>query len=148
MAADEFLKARGIILRRVAAYGLPNCLRMTIGTEDDNRGVVAALAELHGRAAGMSQPMFERVALIGLGLIGSSLSHAMRRGGLAGSIVGHAHERETRDTALRLGLVERGVTTARRRRCAAPISSSCACRSAPAGRSPRRWRRSCGQARS
>jgi histidinol-phosphate aminotransferase len=44
-AADEFLKARGIILRRVAAYGLPNCLRMTIGTEDDNRRVVAALAE-------------------------------------------------------------------------------------------------------
>ena len=48
-AADEFLKSRGIILRRVAAYGLPNCLRMTIGTEDDNRAVVAALAELHGR---------------------------------------------------------------------------------------------------
>jgi histidinol-phosphate aminotransferase len=42
-AADEFLKARGIILRRVAAYGLPNCLRMTIGTEDDNHKVVAAL---------------------------------------------------------------------------------------------------------
>jgi histidinol-phosphate aminotransferase len=48
-AADEHLKARGIILRRVAAYGLPNCLRMTIGTEDDNRRVVAALAEFMGR---------------------------------------------------------------------------------------------------
>ena len=50
-AADEFLKSRGIILRRVAAYGLPNCLRMTIGTEDDNRKVVAALAELPGAAS-------------------------------------------------------------------------------------------------
>ena len=49
-AADEFLKARGIILRRVAAYGLPNCLRMTIGTEDDNRKVVAALASFLGRS--------------------------------------------------------------------------------------------------
>ncbi len=49
VSADEFLKARGIILRRVAAYGLPNCLRMTIGTEDDNRRVVAALAEFMGR---------------------------------------------------------------------------------------------------
>jgi histidinol-phosphate aminotransferase len=48
-AADEHLKARGIILRRVAAYGLPNCLRMTIGTEDDNRRVVAALTEFMGR---------------------------------------------------------------------------------------------------
>ena len=49
--------------------------------------------------------MFERVALIGLGLIGSSLSHAMRRGGLARTIVGHAQSEKTRDTALRLGLV-------------------------------------------
>jgi histidinol-phosphate aminotransferase len=49
-AADEFLKARGIIMRRVAAYGLPDCLRMTIGTEDDNRKVVAALAAFLGRS--------------------------------------------------------------------------------------------------
>jgi histidinol-phosphate aminotransferase len=49
-SADEHLKGRGIILRRVAAYGLPNCLRMTIGTEDDNRQVVAALAEFMGRS--------------------------------------------------------------------------------------------------
>src|SRR5258705_12948467 len=34
VAADEHLKKHGIILRRVAAYGLPNCLRMTIGTAD------------------------------------------------------------------------------------------------------------------
>jgi cyclohexadieny/prephenate dehydrogenase len=53
----------------------------------------------------MTTPMFERVALIGLGLIGSSLSHAMRRGGLARAIVGHAQSEKTRDTALRLGLV-------------------------------------------
>jgi histidinol-phosphate aminotransferase len=50
IAADEFLKARGIILRRVAAYGLPNCLRMTIGTSDDNHKVVAALASFLGRS--------------------------------------------------------------------------------------------------
>jgi histidinol-phosphate aminotransferase len=49
-AADAFLKSRGIIMRRVGAYGLPNCLRMTIGTEDDNRKVVAALASFLGRA--------------------------------------------------------------------------------------------------
>jgi cyclohexadieny/prephenate dehydrogenase len=53
----------------------------------------------------MTGKLFERVALIGLGLIGSSLSHAMRRAGLARSIVGHAQSEKTRDTALRLGLV-------------------------------------------
>src|SRR5690606_28380442 len=44
-AADEFLARRGFLLRRVTAYGIPNALRMTIGTEEANRGVVAALAE-------------------------------------------------------------------------------------------------------
>jgi histidinol-phosphate aminotransferase len=42
-AADTFLKERGIILRPVGAYGIPNALRLTIGTEDDNREVVGAL---------------------------------------------------------------------------------------------------------
>lgn len=42
-AADAFLKERGIIVRRVAAYGLPDCLRVTIGLEDEMRAVVDAL---------------------------------------------------------------------------------------------------------
>jgi histidinol-phosphate aminotransferase len=44
-AADAHLKSKGIILRAVGAYKLPHCLRMTIGTESDNRAVVAALAD-------------------------------------------------------------------------------------------------------
>ena len=44
-AADAFLSARGYILRRVSAYGFPNALRMTVGTEEANRGVVEALRE-------------------------------------------------------------------------------------------------------
>src|SRR5690606_33858864 len=43
--ADNYLTARGYILRRVAGYGFPNALRMTVGTEEANRGVVAALSE-------------------------------------------------------------------------------------------------------
>jgi len=49
--ADEFLSARGLILRRVAGYGLPNALRMTVGTEGANRLVVQALAVFMGKAA-------------------------------------------------------------------------------------------------
>lgn len=47
--ADEFLTSRGYILRRVAGYGFPNALRMSIGAEEANRGVVASLTELLGR---------------------------------------------------------------------------------------------------
>ena len=49
-AADALLKSRAIIVRRVIAYGLPNALRMTIGTEADNRAVVAALSDFMGRS--------------------------------------------------------------------------------------------------
>ncbi len=50
-AADTFLKSRAILMRRVTGYGLPNALRMTIGTEADNRAVVAALRDFVGKGA-------------------------------------------------------------------------------------------------
>ena len=43
--ADAFLTSRGVIMRAVGAYGLPNALRMTIGDEEANRLVVTALSE-------------------------------------------------------------------------------------------------------
>jgi histidinol-phosphate aminotransferase len=50
-AADQFLKSRGIILRRVTAYGLPNALRLSVGTEAENNRFVAALDEFMTKAA-------------------------------------------------------------------------------------------------
>ena len=47
--ADAFLTARGLILRYVAAYKLPNALRLSVGTEEANRLVVAALKDFMGR---------------------------------------------------------------------------------------------------
>ena len=49
--ADAFLTARGLILRQLGPYKLPNALRMTVGTEEANHLVVAALKEFLGRAA-------------------------------------------------------------------------------------------------
>ena len=43
--ADAFLSARGLILRGVTSYGLPDCLRLTVGTAEQNELVVAALRE-------------------------------------------------------------------------------------------------------
>jgi histidinol-phosphate aminotransferase len=48
--ANAFLTARGLILRQVTAYKLPNALRMTVGTEEANRLVVKALAEFLGKS--------------------------------------------------------------------------------------------------
>ena len=42
-AADLYLAQRGYLLRAVKGYGFPNALRMSIGTEEANEGVIAAL---------------------------------------------------------------------------------------------------------
>ena len=47
--ADAFLTKRGLILRAVGAYKLPNALRMSVGTEEANRLVVAAVKEFLGK---------------------------------------------------------------------------------------------------
>ncbi len=49
--ADDFLTSRGYILRAVRAYGFPNSLRLSIGTEEANLGVIDALTEFMGRKA-------------------------------------------------------------------------------------------------
>ncbi|MBN2631421.1 MAG: prephenate/arogenate dehydrogenase family protein [Rhodobacteraceae bacterium] len=56
--------------------------------------------------------IYDRVALIGLGLIASSMAHAMRQYGLVGEIVGHAKSAETRKIALDIGLCDRVCDTA------------------------------------
>jgi cyclohexadieny/prephenate dehydrogenase len=50
--------------------------------------------------------IFPRVAFIGIGLIGSSMARAMRRDGTAASLIACARRAETRDTALRLKIVD------------------------------------------
>lgn len=50
--------------------------------------------------------IYDRVALIGLGLIASSMAHAIKRAGLAGEVVGYARSQETRDTARKLGFCD------------------------------------------
>lgn len=60
----------------------------------------------------MSARVYNRVALIGLGLIASSMAHAMRWKGLAGEIVGHAKSAESRETALEIGICDRVCDTA------------------------------------
>lgn len=47
--ADTLLSSRGVIMRAVRAYKLPNCLRMTVGSEEANRLTVKTLAEFMGK---------------------------------------------------------------------------------------------------
>lgn len=56
--------------------------------------------------------VYNRVALIGLGLIASSMFWAMKRGGLAGEVTGYARSPATRETARRIGLCDRVCETA------------------------------------
>ncbi len=60
----------------------------------------------------MADAKFSKMALIGIGLIGSSISHAARRAGLVDTITGHARTAETRQAAMDLGLVDAVYETA------------------------------------
>ncbi|HQY42859.1 MAG TPA: prephenate/arogenate dehydrogenase family protein [Paracoccaceae bacterium] len=58
------------------------------------------------------RPIYNRVALIGLGLIASSMGHAMKRHGLAGHVTGHAKSESTRKAALEIGFCQSVHATA------------------------------------
>jgi len=59
----------------------------------------------------MSRVIYTKVALVGLGLIAGSMALAIRRAGLAGTIVGTARSAETRATAAEIGLCDDIVDT-------------------------------------
>jgi cyclohexadieny/prephenate dehydrogenase len=65
----------------------------------------------HARARAVKAPLFRRVAIIGLGLIGSSLARFLKREGLAQMIVGNARTRATMEKSLELGFIDRAATT-------------------------------------
>ncbi len=48
-AVRLFIKARGVLVRQMGSYGLPDCLRITVGTEDELAQLVAALEAFLGR---------------------------------------------------------------------------------------------------
>jgi len=54
----------------------------------------------------MTTPLFEKVAFIGFGLIGSSIARVMQRDGLAGTIVASARTDATLETVMSLGLAD------------------------------------------
>ncbi|WP_293576123.1 prephenate/arogenate dehydrogenase family protein [Phaeobacter sp.] len=60
----------------------------------------------------MSTHVYNRIALIGLGLIASSMAHAIRRGNLAQEITGYARSEATRETARQISLCDRVCDTA------------------------------------
>jgi cyclohexadieny/prephenate dehydrogenase len=78
----------------------------------------------------MAEPIFGRVALLGMGLIGSSIARAVRaRGGLAGEIVAHAKTPATLARVAELGLADRIEADP----AAAVVGADCVILCAPVG---------------
>jgi cyclohexadieny/prephenate dehydrogenase len=70
-----------------------------------------AAGRSRGRVRATKTVLFRRVAVIGLGLIGSSLARFIKREGLAQTIVGHARTAGTMATSLRIGFIDRVAAT-------------------------------------
>jgi cyclohexadieny/prephenate dehydrogenase len=56
-----------------------------------------------------AKPLFKRIVIVGLGLIGSSLARVVRRDGLAGELVACDASAAVRDKVLELGIADRAV---------------------------------------
>jgi cyclohexadieny/prephenate dehydrogenase len=84
--------------------------RKTGGHAGGHRPARAA-GRSRGRVRTTKTVLFRRVAIIGLGLIGSSLARFLKREGLAQTIVGHARTAETMATSLRIGFIDRTAAT-------------------------------------
>ena len=56
-------------------------------------------------------PLFSRIVIVGIGLIGGSLGLAVKKRRLTGNVVGIDHDEECLQTALRLGVIDRASTT-------------------------------------
>jgi histidinol-phosphate aminotransferase len=52
--ANNFLKSRGIIVRGMASYDLPHCLRITVGIESECTAVAEGLAEFMAQKVAIS----------------------------------------------------------------------------------------------
>ena len=128
----DALLRHGVIVRPVPVYGFPEHVRVTVGTRGGERtpgrGARARLLREEGRLA----LLFERAAIVGVGLIGGSLALAARAAGLIGEVVGVGRSAgqpghraasaasstaTTRDPARRSG---RSTSSCSRCRCAAP----------------------------
>lgn len=60
----------------------------------------------------MTTQIYDRVALIGLGLIASSMFWAIKRAGIAGEVTGYTRSAESRDKAREIGLCDKVFDTA------------------------------------
>ncbi|MEN8159510.1 MAG: bifunctional prephenate dehydrogenase/3-phosphoshikimate 1-carboxyvinyltransferase, partial [Myxococcota bacterium] len=66
------------------------------------------MSPIQGGSA-MSAPSFERVAVVGLGLLGGSVAAAARARGVAGTVIAVSRGRETAAAAVAAGLADEGT---------------------------------------
>ena len=78
------LLKEGVIVRPLTPFGMESALRITVGTPQENRRLVKALRA----RAGQERRVIERLAIVGVGLLGGSVAKAVRARGLAREIVG------------------------------------------------------------
>ena len=98
---DLALLKRGIIVRPIGNYGMPEYVRVTIGTAKENERFLEALAAVLRRMKPIA-----KLVVVGVGLIGGSAALALREAGMVGRVIGVGRSRENLDVALRLGIID------------------------------------------
>jgi phosphoglycerate dehydrogenase-like enzyme len=102
-----------IIQRRVEEYSLRLALLMTIGAGENNLALREALEAFMGAEGSVlwSRPLFDTIAVIGLGLIGSSVARGLKARELARRLVGYDISEDVRARASKLGFCDEVAAT-------------------------------------
>ena len=104
--AHDFLRQRGILLRSMVRHGLSDCLRMSIGDEEEMEITATAFKDLAASLENLQEPGHDPVAVVGAGLIGSSLLRVVAESELAGETCLYDKDADVRHRAAGLGLAD------------------------------------------
>ncbi|MDX8403229.1 MAG: histidinol-phosphate transaminase [Mariprofundaceae bacterium] len=108
----QLLEDQGIIPRPLGPYGMPDYLRISVGTEQENEQLLKALESILSSAPGVvslsraNECPVDHLVVIGVGLIGGSAARALKHAGFVGRVTGVGRSRENLDRARELGIID------------------------------------------
>ena len=103
----QYLLKKGIIVRRMKSYDLPEWIRVSVGTPEQNERFFGSSERSLDKVWG---EVCMKMAVIGCGLIGGSMALSWKRAGIVDEVIAFGHNPATLQKALDKGAAD-AVTT-------------------------------------
>ena len=110
---NEAMLRKGVILRPLKSYGLPEYMRISVGSPEENDIFMTAFRETLSALCVFAKKgnLTMRLALIGVGLIGASAAWAMKRGGVFDTVSAFDLSTKSVRKAVDMGIADAASST-------------------------------------